>query len=123
MTRTMKLYTVAGTSIKGGKTKIRFSRDLAVRTKTLIATGDTDINLIELPKEMTKLDAVRYLKAHVDFDQDHEQAAFAEFIAKNDPVVQAAETVEEALEALSDAAEDIAHDRELAEAELAAAEA
>lgn len=117
MTRTMKLYTVAGTSIKENKTKIRFSRDLAVRTKTLIATGDTDINLIELPKEMSKLEAVRYLKAHVDFAEEHEQAAFDAFIAKNDPVKQDPATVEDALEDLADAAEDIAHEVELAAAE------
>jgi len=116
MTRTMKLFTVAGTSIKDNKTKIRFSRDLAVRTKTLIATGDSDINLIELPKEMTKLEAVRYLQTHMDFDQEHEQAAFAAFIAKNDPGSQVADTVEDALEDLADAAEDIAHEHELAEA-------
>ncbi len=119
MTRTMKLYTVAGTSIKGGKTKIRFSRDLVVRNKTLIATGDEDINLIELPNEMSKLDAVRYLQTHLDFDQEHEQAAFAAFLTKD--AVPA--TVEAALEQLEDAAEDIGHAQELAiveaEAEVA----
>lgn len=116
MTRTMKLYTVAGTSIKDGKTKIRFSRDLAVRTKTLIATGDTDINLIELPAEMSKTDAVRYLQAHIDFDQEHEKVAFAAFLSKNDPGQKVADTVEDALEDLADAAEDIGHEAELAEA-------
>lgn len=114
MTRTMKLYTVAGTSIKGGKTKIRFSRDLAVRTKTLIATGDTDINLVELPSEMTKVQAVQYLSRHPDFVQEYEQAAFADFLSKNDPVTKEPISVEEALEQLEDAAEDIAHAAELA---------
>lgn len=118
MTRIMKLFTVAGTSVKDGKTKIRFSRDMDVRTKTLIATGDSEINLVELPGEMNKLDAVKYLKSNLDFDQEHEQAAFAAFLAKNDPKTAAVPaTVEDALEELADAAEDIAHDAELAEAE------
>lgn len=124
MTRVMKLYTVAGTSIKDGKTKIRFSRDVDVRTKTLIATGDSDINLVELPNEMTKLDAVKYLKSNLDFDQEHEQAAFAAFLAKQEPkAATAPATVEDALEDLADAAEDIGHDAELEAAEAETEEA
>jgi len=98
MTCATKLYTVAGTSIKNGKTKIRFSSDLAVRTKTLIATGDTEINLIELPKEMTKVQAVQYMQSHVDFSQEYEQMAFVDFLNKNIPISQVSTTVEEASE-------------------------
>lgn len=51
----MMTYTVVGTSIRGGKRKIRFSNgDAIVRGRTMVSTGNTEIALYDLPVAMTK---------------------------------------------------------------------
>jgi len=56
-----KLFKVAGVS--SGKTgyKVRFASDMT-RVKVLMKTGNSDIELVELPNEMSKGDAVTFLK-------------------------------------------------------------
>ena len=57
-----KLFTVAGTATNpDGTTKARFANDFVARVKILSKAGCTNINLVELPVPMTKLDALRYL--------------------------------------------------------------
>jgi len=57
-----KLFTVAGTATNSnGTTKARFANDLVARIKILNKAGCTDINLMELPSAMTKLQALQYL--------------------------------------------------------------
>ena len=57
---TEKTFAVAGVSTLNGDTKIRFAND-AARVKILIKNGHTDIELIDLPKEMTKGEIAQYL--------------------------------------------------------------
>ena len=58
-----KLFTVAGTATNpDGTTKARFANDLVARIKILNKAGCTGINLAELPKPMTKLEALQYLQ-------------------------------------------------------------
>ena len=59
---TEKLFTVAGTATQNGVTKARFANDLVARIKILNKAGCTDINLIELPHAMTKLQALQHLQ-------------------------------------------------------------
>ena len=61
MAQTEKLFTVAGVATQNGNTKVRFANDLVARVKILAKNGCTDINLIELPKPMTKLEALQHL--------------------------------------------------------------
>jgi hypothetical protein len=61
MTKTEKLFTVAGTATHNGVTKVRFANDLVARIKILNKAGATDINLVELPTPMSKLEALQYL--------------------------------------------------------------
>jgi hypothetical protein len=57
-----KLFTVAGTATNpDGTTKARFANDFVARVKILSKAGCTNINLIELPRAMTKLEALQYL--------------------------------------------------------------
>jgi hypothetical protein len=59
---TEKTFTVAGTAKNAdGTVKARFANDLVARIKILNKAGCTDINLVELPREMTKLEALQYL--------------------------------------------------------------
>ena len=62
MSATEKLFTVAGTARNAdGTVKARFANDLVARIKILNKAGCTDINLVELPQAMTKLQALQYL--------------------------------------------------------------
>jgi hypothetical protein len=57
-----KTFTVAGTAKNSdGTVKARFANDLVARIKILNKAGCTDINLVELPQAMTKLEALQYL--------------------------------------------------------------
>ena len=59
---TEKLFTVAGTATNAdGTVKARFANDLVARIKILNKAGCTNINLVELPSAMTKLQALQYL--------------------------------------------------------------
>jgi hypothetical protein len=57
-----KLFTVAGTSVLDGVKTYRFANDMS-RVKVLERVGHTDVELIELPKAMSKEDAVEFLTA------------------------------------------------------------
>lgn len=57
-----KLFTVAGTATNpDGTTKARFANDFVARVKILTKAGCTNINLVELPRGMTKLEALEHL--------------------------------------------------------------
>lgn len=56
-----KLFKVGGVSKTKGQYKVRFATDMT-RVKILAKT-DSDINLMELPKAMTKPDLVTFLKS------------------------------------------------------------
>ena len=63
-----KLFTVAGVATNpDGTTKARFANDLVARIKILNKAGCTNINLLELPAGMTKLEALEYLATLPDF--------------------------------------------------------
>jgi hypothetical protein len=57
---TDKKFAVTGTSALDGKTKVRFATDMT-RVKILVKTKHTDIDLIDLPREMTKSEIAQYL--------------------------------------------------------------
>jgi len=66
-----KLFTVAGTATYAdGTTKARFANDLVARIKILNKNGCTNINLVELPCPLTKLQALQYLTEQGIVDGD-----------------------------------------------------
>ena len=59
-----KTFTVAGTATNAdGTAKARFANDLVARIKILNKAGCTNINLLELPRPMTKLEALQHLQS------------------------------------------------------------
>jgi hypothetical protein len=71
MSTTEKTFSVAGTATNpDGTTKARFANDLVARHKILNKAGCTDINLIELPHAMTKLQALQFLQEQGITDGD-----------------------------------------------------
>ena len=57
----MSNFTVAGVSTQHGITKVRFANDIVSRTKILAKGGHSPLELIELPKLMTKAEACHHL--------------------------------------------------------------
>lgn len=86
---TDKKFAVAGVSTLEGKTKLRFAND-TMRIKILAKNGHTDVELVELPVEMTKAEAVQHLKS-IEFGQGDAaiQGAIA-YAEKKNPAPQAA---------------------------------
>jgi len=80
---TEKTFTVAGTATNpDGTTKARFANDLVARIKILNKAGCTNINLVELPRAMTKLEALQYLTEQGITDGDAGYAVAAKLSEK-----------------------------------------
>lgn len=80
---TDKKFAVAGVSTLNGKTKIRFAND-AARIKILIKNDHKDVELIDLPTEMTKSEIAQHLIA-TGFGKGNSaiEAAVADLAKKN----------------------------------------
>ena len=80
---TEKKFAVAGVSTQAGKTKVRFAND-AARVKILIKHGHTDIELVDLPHEMTKGEIAQHMHS-IGFGAGNEaiQGAIADLAKKN----------------------------------------
>jgi len=57
---TTKTFTVVGVSTHKNETKVRWANDFVARIKILSKEGHTDVDLIELPHAMSKVDALKY---------------------------------------------------------------
>jgi hypothetical protein len=92
---TAKKFGVAGVSTLNGKTKIRWATD-AMRIKILVKNGHSNVELINLPREMTKREIALHLQG-IGFMKDNAdvQAAIRYTLRKNP-----AELVDSAPEAL-----------------------
>ncbi len=60
---TSKTFKIVGVSTFKGKRKVRYAQDMT-RVKALIKAGNTDVELFELPSEMTKEQARAYVVAN-----------------------------------------------------------
>lgn len=79
-----KTFAVAGISALEGISKVRFAKDLA-RVKVLEKNGHKDINLIELPKAMNKVEAVEFLMGHSAFKDGASQSVLKEYLSDEKP--------------------------------------
>jgi len=85
-----KTFTVAGTATQNGVTKARFANDLVARIKILNKAGCTDINLVELPHPMTKLECLQHLQT-IGVTSGDAGHAVTEKLAEKTRVAKAAE--------------------------------
>jgi hypothetical protein len=81
---TDKKFAVAGVSTLDGKTKIRFAND-TMRIKILAKNGHTDVDLIELPSEMTKAEIAQFLTSTGYGKGNPAIEAAVAYIAKKNP--------------------------------------
>ena len=84
---TDKKFAVAGVSTHEGKTKVRFAND-TMRIKILAKNGHTDVNLVDLPREMTKAEIAQHM-VEVGFGSGNAaiEAAIA-YVAKKNPAAK-----------------------------------
>ena len=74
-------FKVAGITTHGTSTKVRFTDDMVRRVKQFSKGGATRIDLVELPSEMSKVEALKYLQTHADFQSAADQATIADSLA------------------------------------------
>lgn len=74
-------FKVAGITIHNGNAKVRFTDDMVRRVKQFTKGGATRADFVELPSEMTKVEALKYLQAHADFQSAEDQATISDALA------------------------------------------
>lgn len=75
-------FKVAGITVHNGNAKVRFTDDMVRRVKQFTKGGATRIDLIELPSEMTKVEALKYLQAHSMFASAEDQATISDSLSE-----------------------------------------
>lgn len=78
MTKAVQVFKVAGIATLNGSTKVCFSDNIVRRIKQYAKAGSTRIDFIELPSEMTKIDAIKFLQTHAEFQSPSDQATLSE---------------------------------------------
>ena len=87
---TEKKFAVAGVSTLNGKTKVRFANDV-MRIKILAKNGHKDVELIDLPREMTKAEIAQHLITTGFGKGNAAVEAAVAYIAKKNPAATKAE--------------------------------
>jgi uncharacterized lipoprotein NlpE involved in copper resistance len=74
-------FKVAGITVHNGNAKVRFTDDMVRRIKQFSKGGATRVDFVELPTEMAKIEALKYLQAHEQFQSAADQATIADTLA------------------------------------------
>lgn len=81
---TNKTFKVAGITVHDGNSKVRFTDDMIRRIKQFTKGGATRADFVELPSEMTKVEALNYLKNHPDFQSPADQATINDSLSERE---------------------------------------
>jgi len=81
MAKTSQLFKVVGITVHNGNAKVRFTDDMVRRIKQFTKGGATRCDFIELPSEMTKVEALQYMQSHADFQSAEDQATIADTLS------------------------------------------
>lgn len=71
-------FTVTGITTKDGVSKVRWTQDLTRRAKMFQKSEYDDVRLVTLPNPMTKLEALAFLKTHLEFQSPLDQETIDE---------------------------------------------
>ena len=74
-------FKVAGMTTNNGNTKVRFTDDMVRRIKQFTKGGASRIDLVELPSEMTKVEALQHIATLEMFASPGDQATIADTLA------------------------------------------
>jgi hypothetical protein len=81
MANSNQTFKVAGITVHNGNAKVRFTDDMVRRIKQFTKGGATRVDFVELPSEMTKVDALKYLATLPEFASASDQATIADTLA------------------------------------------
>ncbi len=81
MAKTSQLFKVAGITVHNGNAKVRFTDDMVRRIKQFTKGGATRCDFVELPSEMTKVEALKHLATLPEFQSAEDQATIADTLA------------------------------------------
>ena len=76
-----KTFKVAGITVHNESAKVRFTDDMVRRIKQFTKVGATRCDFVELPSEMTKIEALKYLAGLDQFKSAEDQATIADCLA------------------------------------------
>ena len=74
-------FKVAGITTHNGNSKVRFTDDLVRRVKQFTKGGATRCDFVELPSEMTKVEALKYMQTQDLFKSAEDQALISDALA------------------------------------------
>ena len=78
MANSNQTFKVAGITIHNGNAKVRFTDDMVRRIKQFTKGGASRVAFVELPSEMTKVEALKYLATLPEFASASDQATIAD---------------------------------------------
>ena len=73
MANSNQTFKVAGLTIHNGNAKVRFTDDMVRRIKQFTKGGASRVDFVELPSEMTKVEALKYLATLPEFANPSDQ--------------------------------------------------
>ena len=76
-----QFFKVVGITVHNGNSKVRFTDDMVRRVKQFGKGGASRIDLIELPNEMTKVEALKHMATLPEFASAEDQATIADSLA------------------------------------------
>jgi hypothetical protein len=71
---TTQTFKVVGITEHNGNVKVRFTHDMVRRVKQFSKGGASRIDFVELPTEMNKIDALKYMLTCREFSSEDDQA-------------------------------------------------
>jgi hypothetical protein len=81
MANSNQTFKVAGITVHNGNAKIRFTDDMVRRIKQFTKGGATRVDFVELPSEMTKVEALKHLATLPEFASASDQATISDTLA------------------------------------------
>ena len=74
-------FKVVGITVHNGNAKVRFTDDMVRRVKQFTKGGATRCEFIELPSEMTKVEALKYMLARPEYASPSDQATITDSLS------------------------------------------
>lgn len=87
MANTSQTFKVVGITVHNGNAKVRFTDDMVRRVKQFTKGGATRCDFVELPNEMTKVEALKYMLTHADFQSAEDQATIGDALSDREKEV------------------------------------
>ena len=81
MANSNQTFKVAGITIHNGNAKVRFTDDMVRRIKQFTKGGASRVDFVELPSEMTKVEALKYIATLPEFASPSDQATIADTLS------------------------------------------